>query len=95
MNNSEKAAKEVQIFEWLKKQGYDRRASKDIAPIIVKYLDKQVIKVPALIDKNAETTLLKKFWEYFDKESVAVNCNDTERNEVIIDFFKSSCYVSN
>ncbi|MFT5760917.1 MAG: hypothetical protein ACI8WA_000018 [Polaribacter sp.] len=30
---------------------------------------------------------LKKFWEYFDKESIAINCNDKERDQVIKDFF--------
>jgi hypothetical protein len=40
-------------------------------------------------DVSGRSELLKKFWEYFDKESVAVNCNDEERNEVIKDFFNS------
>lgn len=44
MTPQEKAAKEVEVFDWLKKQGYDRRASKDIAPIIVRYLEKEVNK---------------------------------------------------
>ena len=31
--------------------------------------------------------LLKKWWKYFDEESVAINCNEEEREEVINDFF--------
>lgn len=33
-----------------------------------------------------QSELLKKWWKYFDKESVAVNCNEQEREEVIKDF---------
>ncbi len=41
-----------------------------------------------LINIDNEKQLIKNFWEYFDKESVAVNCNDQERDEVINDFLK-------
>ena len=37
----------------------------------------------------SQRELLKKFWEYFDEECVAVNCNEEERDEVITDFFNS------
>ena len=50
MNEQEKAAKEIEIFGWLNKQGYDRRASKDIAPIIVRYLETEVNKNFVLAD---------------------------------------------
>jgi hypothetical protein len=33
--------------------------------------------------------LLKRFWEYFDEECVAVNCNDEERIEVIQEFLNN------
>lgn len=36
---------------------------------------------------SQQRELLKKWWKYFDEESVAVNCNDEEREEVITDFF--------
>ena len=39
MTKEEIVKKELDVFEWMNKQGYDRRASKDVAPIIVKYLD--------------------------------------------------------
>lgn len=38
MTPQEFAEKEIKAFEWMKKRGYDRRASKDIAPILVQYL---------------------------------------------------------
>ena len=41
-----------------------------------------------LTNIDNEKQLIKNFWEYFDKESVAVNCNDQERDEVINDFLK-------
>ena len=41
MTDQEKADKELQVFQWMKNRGYDRRASKDIAPIIVEYLNDQ------------------------------------------------------
>jgi|GEM_PF-2750804 hypothetical protein len=36
---------------------------------------------------SQQRELLKKWWRYFDEESVAVNCNDEEREEVITNFF--------
>lgn len=44
MTPEEKADKEMEVFTWMNKQGYDRRASKEIAPIIVKYLQDVVNK---------------------------------------------------
>ncbi len=38
-------------------------------------------------DVSQQRELLKKWWKYFDEESVAVNCNDEEREEVINNFF--------
>ena len=38
MDKSKIADKEIEIATWMRKKGYDRRASKDIAPIIVEYL---------------------------------------------------------
>jgi len=40
-----------------------------------------------LLFVSQQRELLKKWWKYFDKESVAINCNEKERNEVINDFF--------
>lgn len=34
-----KADKELEVMKWMQKQGYDRRATQEIAPIIVKYLE--------------------------------------------------------
>ena len=35
------ADKELEIINWMTKQGYDRKASQQVAPIIVKYLANQ------------------------------------------------------
>ena len=51
--------------------------------IMQEYADQQL----GLYDVNQKRGLLKKWWKYFDEESVAINCNDEEREEVINDFF--------
>ena len=38
MDKSKIAEKEIEVARWMSKKGYDRRASKDVAPIIVEYL---------------------------------------------------------
>lgn len=40
-----------------------------------------------LFDVSQQRELLKKWWKYFDEESIAINCNDEEREEVITNFF--------
>ena len=40
-----------------------------------------------LDDVSNRRELLKKWWKYFDEESVAVNCDEHEREEVINHFF--------
>ena len=40
-----------------------------------------------LDDISQKRDLLKDWWDWFDKECVAVNCNDEEREEVITRFF--------
>jgi hypothetical protein len=42
-----------------------------------------------LFSVSQQRELLKKFWKYFDEESVAINCNNEEREEVITNFFNS------
>lgn len=51
--------------------------------IMQEYADQQ-LRLYVVIQQRE---LLKKWWKYFDEESVAVNCNDEERDEVINDFF--------
>lgn len=51
-----KTAEEHDVFEWMQQKGYDRKASKDIAPIIVKYLEEyrsQASELPS--DDEIET----------------------------------------
>jgi hypothetical protein len=58
------------------------RARDGIEPL--EYLEQELLNLHS-VSKQRE--LLKKWWKYFDKESVAVNCNEKEREEVINDFF--------
>jgi hypothetical protein len=46
-----------------------------------------VVKIFSIYDVSQRSELLKKWWKYFDEESVAVNCNEQERKEVINNFF--------
>lgn len=55
-----------------------------LAERIVKLLNIPIVS-PSVESERRE--LLKKWWKYFDKEMVAVNCNEQEREEVINDFF--------
>ena len=51
-------------------------------------IDKEKLKKELLMQRDSQQReLLKKWWKYFDEESVAVNCNDEERDEVISNFF--------
>jgi hypothetical protein len=49
--------------------------------------DKAIEELLVLCDVSQQRELLKKWWKYFDEKSVAINCNDKEREEVINDFF--------
>lgn len=42
MTEQEKALEEVEAFKWMTSKGYDRKASKDIAQILVKYKEEQL-----------------------------------------------------
>lgn len=45
MTPTERANKEVEVAEWLKKKGYARKTWKAIAPVIVQYLaDHKTVK---------------------------------------------------
>lgn len=52
-------------------------------------IDDQDLKF-VLSDVSQKRELLKKWWKYFDEESIATNCNDEEREEVINNFFNCS-----
>jgi len=47
------AEKERQAFLWMIKKGYDRRAAKDISPILVKYQTEQ-LRICAVVQPSAE-----------------------------------------
>jgi hypothetical protein len=38
MDKSKIAEKEIEVAKWMQKKGYDRRAYKEVAPMIVEYL---------------------------------------------------------
>ena len=50
-------------------------------------VDKNITEQLTLSGVSQQRELLKKWWKYFDEESVAINCNDKEREEVITNFF--------
>lgn len=52
MTPAEKADKEMEVIAWMNKKGYDRKASKDIAPIIVTYLDEVVKNKSKMIEQT-------------------------------------------
>jgi len=60
MNKQEQAQKEIDVFSWMKKQGYDRKASKDISIIIVKYLKDQLVKPT---EEMIDLTLYQEWYE--------------------------------
>ena len=50
MDKENLAKKEFEVAEWMHKKGYDRRATKEVSPIIAKYFAEQVCQLP--IDTN-------------------------------------------
>lgn len=42
MTEQGKAQEEIEAFKWMTSKGYDRKASKDIAQILVKYKEEQL-----------------------------------------------------
>ena len=50
MTPTEKADKEMEVIAWMNKKGYDRRASKEVAPIIVTYLEEVVKNISSKQD---------------------------------------------
>lgn len=55
MTKQEIAEKEIEAFKWMKSKGYDRRACKDIAPILVKYSIEQ-LSIPRVMPRFSEIT---------------------------------------
>lgn len=54
---------------------------------VIKQLQGQVKNNDSLHSVSQQSELLKKWWKFFDEESIAVNCNDKERETVINEFF--------
>ena len=61
MTPQEKATKEIEVFGWMNKKGYDRRASKDVAPIIVRYLEENQLNNLLKPDVRRRSELLIDF----------------------------------
>ena len=75
-------------LEWAEKRMASELTEMDKEYILTGIIA-SLVKNCSIPDVSGQSELLKKFWEYFDKESIAVNCNDEERSEVIKDFFNS------
>lgn len=79
--------------ERFRKVDYDFADSVQIENILLRFkvgqkpLDESTKAICDLFSVSQQRELLKKWWRYFDEESVAVNCNDEEREEVITNFF--------
>jgi len=77
------------IVEILKKEREEAHddlliwANDDEIQSLANKIEKQLL----LHNVSNQRELLKKWWKYFDEESVAINCNEEEREEVINDFF--------
>ena len=66
--------KNKMLFMWIKQEVISLQEYNELVKLIL-----------CAVSQRSE--LLKKWWKYFDEESVAVNCNEQEREEVINDFF--------
>ena len=58
-----------------------------IEQLLLDFIKKDRAKQFILSGVSQQREQLKKWWKYFDEESVAVNCTEQEREEVINDFF--------
>jgi hypothetical protein len=87
---NKEAVKELEVFEWMKKRGYDRRASKDIAPIIVKYLSQHPQLQPMRLkwEKYADDSFsaITHFGKYLAYETTFVGFCWTLGNEGLSEF---------
>ena len=80
---SKKAEKFIEKYTTKDQNDWLVKKKDIIARFMESYHKEQLI----LTDVSQQRELLKKWWRYFDEESVAVNCNDEEREEVITNFF--------
>lgn len=71
-----KADKEFEIIAWMNKHGYDRKASKDIAPIIVKYLD-EVVK-----NNFIQSDVKPRFQKILEEELIWLNNMEIDISEI-------------
>ena len=63
MTEQEKALEEVEAFKWMTSKGYDRKASKDIAQILVKYKEEQLT-----IHSVSKCKIIKEeIWQIYNK----------------------------
>ena len=75
-----------EFLEYAKSKGVET-IDVDLLCLISDFLEKKESKQFSLQVVSDRRELLKKWWKYFDEESVAVNCNEQEREEVINNFF--------
>ena len=78
MTKEEKALKEVEAYQWMKSKGYDRRACKDVAPILVSYLSEELSKlhqptVSGAVCKHQNTSI-NPTWQVGSSTKVCDDC---------------------
>lgn len=94
MTKEQIADKEIEIVGWMTKKGYDRKASKEIAPIIVQYLQSQV--KPLNIDNVSPRSFGMVRW--YDNTDDDVACTSIEKAKEYVEKYnklsgKKDCYV--
>lgn len=67
MTDQERANKEIEVANWMKNKGYDRRTYKDIAPIIVKYTEEQ-LAIDSVISRFQTLAKERDIFFYYDEE---------------------------
>jgi hypothetical protein len=93
MTKAEIAEQEIEAFTWMKKQGYDRRASKDISPILVKYLNEKqcnmhVVGVTLPSDKEIDLEVL----DIIDKN---LQCGTGQEEGILCNRFATTSFIRN
>jgi hypothetical protein len=85
MDKSKIADKEIEVAKWMNKKGYDRRASKDIAPIIVEYLREFKLLDLHIVSQRSELLA-------FAKEMQKIGFNEMDDAEAVVDIYlKANC----
>jgi len=75
MDKSKIADKEIEVAKWMNKKGYDRRASKDVAPIIVEYLREfKLLNLHIVSNNEVAVCMCEDDWNANDIELTCKHC---------------------